>query len=125
MRLQQRRLTMKRLAMVSVLILIQALAGVLAAQRGPALAPPSQAGDTTARAVASANTFLATLDAAERAKAAFPFDSPQKTNWSNLPTGAYQRNCLRLGDLTPAKRDAALGLVASVLSTDGYRKVTD
>jgi len=116
---------MKRLAMVSVLILIATLAGVLATQRGPALAPPSQAGDTTARAVASANTFLATLDAAERAKAAFPFDSPQKTNWSNLPTGAYQRNSLRLGDLTPAKRDAALGLVASVLSTDGYRKVTD
>src|SRR6185436_19814209 len=54
-----------------------------------------------------------------------PFDSPQKTNWSNLPTGAYQRNSLRLGDLTTAKRDAALALVASVLSTDGYRKVTD
>jgi hypothetical protein len=65
------------------------------------------------------------LDAAERAKAAFPFDSPQKTNWSNLPTGAYQRNSLRLGDLTTAKRDSALALVASVLSTDGYRKVTD
>jgi hypothetical protein len=65
------------------------------------------------------------LDAGERAKAAFPFNSPQKTNWSNLPSGIYQRNSLRLGDLTPAKRTAALAVVAAVLSTDGYRKVTD
>jgi hypothetical protein len=65
------------------------------------------------------------LDAGERAKAAFPFNSPQKTNWSNLPSGIYQRNSLRLGDLTPAKRSAALAVVAAVLSTDGYRKVTD
>lgn len=111
---------MKRFAIVSLLTLLITLAGVLATQRGA-----SPQGDTTAKAIASANAFLATLDAAERAKAAYPFDSPQKTNWSNLPTGAYQRNSLRLGDLAPAKRDAALALVASVLSTDGYRKVTD
>jgi len=117
---------MKRFAIVSVLILLVTLAGVLATQRGTSPAPAPQAtGDTTAKAVASANAFLATLDATERAKAAFPFDSPQKTNWSNLPSGAYQRNSLRLGDLTPPKRDGALALVASVLSTDGYRKVTD
>jgi Protein of unknown function (DUF3500) len=117
---------MKRFAIVSVLILLVTLAGVVASQRGAATARGPQAtGDTTAKAVASANAFLAMLDTAERAKAAFPFDSPQKTNWSNLPTGAYQRNSLRLGDLTSAKRDAALALVASVLSSDGYRKVTD
>ena len=117
---------MKRFAIVSVLILLVTLAGVLATQRGAAPAPaPQTSGNTTAKAIASANAFLGMLDAAERAKAAFPFDSPQKTNWSNLPTGAYQRNSLRLGDLTTAKRDSALALVASVLSTDGYRKVTD
>jgi Protein of unknown function (DUF3500) len=118
---------MKRFAIVSVLILLVTLAGVLASQRGPATAPAGQpaAGATTLKAYTAAYNFLGMLDASERAKAAFPFDSPQKSNWSNLPTGAYQRNSLRLGDLTPAKRDAALALVASVLSTDGYRKVTD
>jgi hypothetical protein len=104
---------MKRSALVSILILLVTLAGAIAAQRGPSAAVPA------------ANTFLAMLDAGERAKAAFPFNSPQKTNWSNLPSGIYQRNSLRLGDLTPAKRSAALAVVAAVLSADGYRKVTD
>jgi hypothetical protein len=104
---------MKRSALVSILVLLVTLAGAIAAQRGPAAAVPA------------ANAFLAMLDAGERAKAAFPFNSPQKTNWSNLPSGIYQRNSLRLGDLTPAKRAAALAVVAAVLSTDGYRKVTD
>jgi hypothetical protein len=104
---------MKRSAPVSILVLLATLAGAIAAQRGPGAAVPA------------ANAFLAMLDAGERAKAAFPFNSPQKTNWSNLPSGIYQRNSLRLGDLTPAKRSAALAVVTAVLSTDGYRKVTD
>jgi len=104
---------MKRSALVSILTLLVTLAGAIAAQRGPAAAVPA------------ANAFLVMLDAGERAKAAFPFNSPQKTNWSNLPSGIYQRNSLRLGDLTPAKRAAALAVVAAVLSADGYRKVTD
>ena len=94
-----------------------------ATQRAPA--PSTARGTTTTRAVAAADAFLKTLNEAERAKALFPFTSPQKTNWSNLPTGIYRRNSLRLGDLTPAQRDAALGLMKAVLSTEGYRKITD
>jgi hypothetical protein len=95
-------------------------------QRGATPAPTAagQAG-TAARAVTAANTFLGTLGAAERAKAAFPFDSPQKSNWSNLPTGAYQRHSLRLGDLAPAQHDAAMALMAVVLSREGYQKAVD
>ena len=95
-------------------------------QRGSGQAPAAagQAG-TVARAVAAANAFLGPLGAAERAKAAFPFDSPQKSNWSNLPSGIYQRNSLRLGDLTTAQRDAAMALMAVVLSREGYQKVVD
>ena len=92
-------------------------------QRGSATAAAT--GSTVAKAVSAAEAFLASLTDAERAKAAFAFDSPQKTNWSNLPTGIYQRNSLRLGDLAPAKRDAAMALVAAVLSGEGYKKVTD
>jgi len=107
---------MKRFSMASILILFITLAGTVSGQRG---------NGATAPAVAAANTFLGMLDSAERAKTAFPFSSPQKTNWSNLPSGIYQRNSMRLGSLTPAKRAAAMAVVAAVLSTDGYRKVTD
>jgi hypothetical protein len=79
----------------------------------------------TAKTVAAANDFLATLSNADRAKVSFPFNSPQRTGWSNLPSGIFQRNGLRLGDLTQRQRSAALALVASALSREGYQKVTE
>jgi hypothetical protein len=90
-------------------------------------APPALASASTAttKAVAAADAFIATLSEAERAKTLFPFGSAQKTNWSNLPTGIYQRNSLRLGDLTASQRASALALVAAVLSREGYQKVTE
>jgi hypothetical protein len=95
-------------------------AGHYMAQRGAAAS-----GGTTARVVAAANTLLETLSDPQRTQATFAFDSPQRTGWSNLPTGAFRRNGVRLGDLTPPQRKAALGLVAAALSTEGYQKVTD
>ncbi|MGA7411789.1 MAG: DUF3500 domain-containing protein [Bryobacteraceae bacterium] len=90
----------------------------------PAVASPTN-GTVTARVVNAANAFLATLSAAERTKCTFGFTSSQRTGWSNLPTGIFQRNGLRFGDLTPLQRQAALALVAAALSRDGYQKVTD
>jgi hypothetical protein len=83
------------------------------------------ANGVTPRVVDSANAFLATLTPAERAKGTFDFASSQRTGWSNLPNGIFQRNGLRLGDLTAQQRAAALALVAAALSREGYRKVTD
>jgi hypothetical protein len=116
---------MKRFTILSCLIALAGLAGLVAAQRSPVSSTPAVAGSSTAKAVTAADEFLKMLDASERAKAAYPFNSPQKTNWSNLPSGIYQRNSLRLGDLSAGKRAAALALVAAVTSADGYRKVTD
>ena len=79
----------------------------------------------TAKVVAAANDFLATLNDAERARATFGFTSSQRTGWSNLPTGIFQRNGLRFGDLTARQREAALALMAAALSSQGYRKVMD
>src|SRR5690242_1561827 len=79
----------------------------------------------TAKTVTAANDFLAMLSNAERAKVTFAFNSPQRTGWSNLPSGIFQRNGLRFGDLTQRQRSAALGLVASALSREGYQKVTE
>ncbi|MEP7309053.1 MAG: DUF3500 domain-containing protein [Acidobacteriota bacterium] len=81
--------------------------------------------ETTTRIVASAQAVMATLDDAGRAKLQFPFDGPQKTRWSNLPNGAFQREGLRLADLTTAQRTAVTNLLRTALSGPGYQKVTE
>jgi hypothetical protein len=88
-------------------------------------AAPAVNGDVTAKTVQAANAFLGTLSPAERAKGTFAFTSPQRTGWSNLPSGIFQRNGLRFGDLKPQQREAALKLIAAALSRDGFQKVTD
>jgi hypothetical protein len=55
----------------------------------------------------------------------FPFEGPQKTRWSNLPSGIFKREGLRLGDITPVQRAAVMNLLTTALSRDGYRKVTE
>ena len=79
----------------------------------------------TARIVSAAEALLATLDAAGRAKAQFPFDGPQKTRWSNFPTGIFHREGLRMGDLTQTQRKAVMTLLSVALSDEGLTKVND
>jgi len=88
-------------------------------------ASPGTASDATARIVAAAQALLTTLDDAGRAKVQFPFDGPQKTRWSNLPSPMFHREGLRVGDLTPAQRTSVTTLLSTALSRDGLRKVTD
>jgi hypothetical protein len=85
------------------------------------------AGDdkAAANAVAKANAFLETLDAQQRAKVLYEYDSAKKPSWSNLPVTMVPRNGLPLGELTKAQRAAALDAVAAVLSKQGYQKVID
>jgi hypothetical protein len=90
-----------------------------------AATPKAPAAAATPKVVTAANAFLQTLSAPERAKATFEFRSSQRTGWSNLPSGIFQRNGLRLGDLAKPQRDAALALVAAALSPAGYQKVTE
>ena len=68
--------------------LFVAIAATAASQRAATVAG-SAAGtpaDATARIVAAAQAVLTTLDDAGRAKVQFPFEGPQKTRWSNLPS---------------------------------------
>jgi uncharacterized protein DUF3500 len=89
------------------------------------------AADATARAVAAAEAFLATLDQSQRAKANIGLNEKTRTIWSNLPVGitmqvgATERNGLRLGDMTPPQEKAALALVATTLSREGYQKAME
>jgi Protein of unknown function (DUF3500) len=112
-------------SIVSGALLIGIVATALAQRRDSSQTPSNAASGTTAKIVAAAQALLTTLDDAGRAKVQFSFDSPQKTKWSNLPTGIFPRQGLRLGDLTPPQRTAAMALLSSALSADGYQKVTD
>ena len=104
----------------------------LAASAPGAAQRPNQAGgtkvnaaDATARIVTAAGALLSALDDAKRSKIQFPFDASQKTKWSNLPTGIFQRDGIRMGDLSRAQREAVANLLQAALSPDGYRKVTE
>jgi hypothetical protein len=116
-----------RFASIVLVCAVVAVAATVLAQRGAAPAATTSAtqSDATARIVASAQALLQTLDAAGRARVQFPFEGPQKTRWSNLPTGIFKREGLRMGDLTPPQRGAVMSMLSAALSADGYRKVND
>src|SRR6185503_14205861 len=81
-----------------------------------ALVAALPADDATARIVSAAQALMTTLDDSGRTRLQFPFDGPQKTRWSNLPTGIFEREGLRLGDLTPAQGAAAMALLSTAFS---------
>ncbi len=81
-------------------------------------------GMPTEKIAAAGNKLLATLDDGQRGKVVFDFkDAAQRKRWSNLPTGIFRREGLRMGDLTPPQREAALAVLAAALSPQGYEKV--
>jgi len=100
------------------------LATTLVAQRA-ATPPANSIAGATAQIVTASQAVLAALDAAGRAKVQFPFDSPQKQKWSNLPSPMYQRDGVRLTDLTAAQRESIMKLLQVALSAEGYHKVRD
>ncbi len=78
----------------------------------------------TEKAAKAADAFLAMLDEGQRKAAVFAFDDEaQRARWSNLPVSMVKRAGLRMGDLKPEQRDAALRVVAAVLSKSGYEKI--
>jgi Protein of unknown function (DUF3500) len=105
-----------------ILLCSTLLAGLLAGARPTPIQSPA---DATTRIVAAAQAVVSTLDEAGKAKVQFPFDGPQKTRWSNLPSPMFERQGLRLADLTPTQKAAVMNLLTVALSRDGYRKVTE
>jgi hypothetical protein len=88
------------------------------------LAPAQNSSNAAARIVASANSFLSSLDEGQRTKVMFEFnDAAQRVKWSNLPTTMVPRAGLKMGDLSAPQKKAAMELLASALSKRGYEKV--
>ena len=67
-----------------------------------------------------ANRFLAALDADQRGKAMFPFDTDERMNWHFIPK---ERKGLSLREMTPYQKHLASALLARPgLSQTGYIK---
>jgi hypothetical protein len=106
-------------------LVIVGLALCVAHRVGPAQEQdPAQ--EQASKAVTAAKKFLESLDDKLRARVVLDLDSPmRKKGWSNLPVSMVPRSGVAMGELTKAQRDAALGLLAAVLSAEGYQKVID
>lgn len=70
----------------------------------------------------AAESFLASLSEPRRKQASFPYEDPERQDWTNVPPGTDEGG-VRLGDCTEAELQAACGLLAAVLSDGGYAKV--
>jgi Protein of unknown function (DUF3500) len=80
---------------------------------------------TTQKVVAAANAFLQTISADQKSKVQFAWsDSQQKSKWSNFPTGLFQRNGIKLGDLSSAQQTALFALLQTALSKKGYDEIS-
>lgn len=67
----------------------------------------------------AAKAFLAALDAPQRAKAQWAFDSEERFNWHYIPR---TRNGLPLKDMSPTQREAAFALLKTGLSASGFSR---
>ena len=78
----------------------------------------------TARIVSAANKFLSTLDDKQKKSVLFAYDDEQqRKRWSNLPVAMVPRAGLKMGDLNPAQKSAAMDLVAYAFSARGVEKI--
>ncbi|GAB3962666.1 DUF3500 domain-containing protein [Spirosoma harenae] len=69
----------------------------------------------------AATIFLATLTPEQRQKATFSFDDEERFNWHFVPR---ERKGLPLKQMTTQQRDAAMAMLKTTLSAQGYEKVT-
>ena len=91
----------------------------------PTLAYTQQKVSTEA-VVHAADDFLATLTAEQRQKVLYAFDDvKQRARWSNFPTGVVARGGISLKQMSVPQQQAAMKLIATVLSPMGLEKVNE
>ena len=94
------------------------------------LSPASFAGAQQSAAtddiVHAANAFLSSLSTEQRQQVQYAFnDAKQRARWSNLPIGFVPRGGISLKQMSPPQREAAMKLLATVLSPMGLEKVNE
>jgi hypothetical protein len=104
------------------------IAFLLALATIPASAHKGHRDDPAEDMVASATRFLASLDEGQKAKAVFALDSDHREGWFFVPGKFIKPGGKRLGlsikGMTQQQRLLAHGLLASAMSSDGYRQAT-
>lgn len=88
------------------------------------LFPLRATGVATAPILDAAQSFLATLDATQRAKVVLDTEADERRMWFNIHPNVF-RHGLILEDLAPAQREAALRLMAATLSARGFAQARD
>ena len=78
----------------------------------------------TGDVVTATQAFLATLDADTASKVEFDFtDNESRQTWSNYPAAQVPRKGVALSDLSDSAKAAALAVVKTMLSEQGYSQV--
>jgi hypothetical protein len=81
--------------------------------------------ETIANTAAAAEAFLATLSDEQVESLTYDYDDDTKTtSWSNFPVTFVERAGLNLADLTEEQKTAAMAVLKSLLSEEGYATVT-
>ena len=82
--------------------------------------------DRAAAIYAAVSAFVNTLSSAQAGSVLYPADNAtQRAKWSNFPTGIFQRNGLKIGNMTTVQIDALWTMLAAVLSPEGFQKVAN
>jgi len=89
----------------------------------PGLFPIRSTGVSTEPVRKAAETFLASLTDAQRAKTMFPVDDPEWRKWMNQHF--YVRQGVSFKEMTGPQREAAFGLMRASLSAKGMKLTRD
>jgi len=70
-----------------------------------------------------ANAFLKSLDKNQQLKVSFPFEEEERYNFHFVPRD--NRRGISINELNPSQKEAAMALMKSCLSNEGFRKAAD
>ena len=115
----------RRLSIVGSIVLLVIALAAARVTTGQSQQPGESPAEATRRIVSAATALMASLDDASRAKVQFPFSGSQRERWSNFPSGIFQRQGLRLADLTPSQNAAVMTVLQAALSGPGFQKVVN
>ena len=83
-------------------------------------------GEASAQAsLQAAEAFLASFDEETEVKLIYDLDAKERASWSNLPARHVTRAGISLGELSDGQRKLLFDFLASSLSEEGYRRVSE
>lgn len=86
----------------------------------------AQSNNTIKNVVSSVKTLKSTLNRKQIKTMSYDYNSELRSYWSNLPTGvlSFERNGIRMGDLTEKQLAAVFALLKASLSEEGYTLIS-